>query len=81
MKLPSNSDPRWRAYLLNTSARPPLNFLALKIFLGRVTITLGSTPSDEDLRGAIQQFRELLEKNQNLPSVKTDVAALFGSPS
>ncbi|HRE27959.1 MAG TPA: hypothetical protein PK954_15065 [Anaerolineales bacterium] len=81
MKLPAPSDPRWRTYLLEGTSRPPLNFLALKIFLGRTEVTLKASPSENAVFQAIQQFRELLDKNQNLPSVQKDVAALFGSLS
>ena len=81
MTLPAPSDPRWRSYLLDGTSRPALNFLALKIFLGRTEVTLKATSSDEAIRQAIQQFRELLEKNLTLPSVQKDVAALFGSRS
>jgi len=95
MKLPAPSDPRWRTYLLEGTSRPPLNFLALKIFLGRTPlnflalkiflgrteVTLKASPSENAVFQAIQQFRELLDKNQNLPSVQKDVAALFGSLS
>lgn len=81
MTLPAPSDPRWRSYLLDSTSRPALNFLALKIFLGRTEVALKGTTSDDAVRQAAQQFRELLEKNLTLPSVQKDVAALFGSRS
>lgn len=81
MTLPAPSDPRWRSYLLDSTSRPALNFLALKIFLGRTEVALKGTSSNDAVSQAVQQFRELLEKNLTLPSVQKDVAALFGSRS
>ena len=81
MTLPASSDPRWRSYLLDGTSRPALNFLALKIFLGRTEVNLKAANTEASMLQAVQQFRELLEKNQTLPSVQKDVAALFGSQS
>jgi hypothetical protein len=77
MLLPPVSDRRWRDVVTGT-VQYDFDFLAIKIFLGRISINLMRDSSEASIAGCVEELRHLLAKNANLPSAQRDIAKIFG---
>jgi hypothetical protein len=75
--LPPTTDPRWRD-IVTGKADYEFEFLALKVLLGRLRVTLTTDGSPAALDGCVKQLRNLLEETADLPKASRDIARMFG---
>ncbi len=64
--------------ILTGKANPQFNFLALKILLTRLKMSIKKDPQLSGYYTYKREIVDLLAKNQNLPSVQKDVQIIKG---
>ena len=72
MTIPPANDPIWKDMLLKRKSFD-FEFLAVKMLLGRLIMDVERDPSDGNLEKCANQLRELLAKNEQLPSAQSDI--------
>jgi hypothetical protein len=74
MEVPSPTHPRWAEILLG-KVTVQVRFLGLRLILGRLKSSVAATPGS--LPAAIKDLREFFDAVRQIPSVQTDLEALF----
>lgn len=74
------NNPVWRN-LVTSKTQVNLGFLAANVLLTRLKMELRHSQSDDDIRSASKSIFDLYMQNQQLPTVKKDIAALLGRSS
>jgi hypothetical protein len=74
MEVPSLTHPRWAEILLGTFA-VQVRFLGLRLILGRLKSSVAATPAS--LPAAVKELREFFDAVRHIPSIQTDLEALF----
>ncbi|MBN2695296.1 hypothetical protein JXR93_11600, partial [bacterium] len=52
---------------------PQFSFLAIKIFLGRVKMSLATDSSEQNINRLAAELRELFIKNESIPTLQKDL--------
>jgi hypothetical protein len=78
MVLPASSHSIWKD-LLTGKVKLDFQFLALKMMLGRIQITLQSDTSQAQFNKSVDDIRNLLIQNANHPKVQSDLALLLSN--
>lgn len=75
MTIPLASDVIWKDLLLKRK-QFDFEFLALKMLLGRLIMSVEHDPSDANVEKCVAQLYDLMDKNQHLPSAMNDIQKL-----
>jgi hypothetical protein len=75
MTIPLASDAIWKDLLFKRK-QFDFEFLALKMLLGRLIMSVEHDPSDANVEKCASQLYDMLEKNQHLPSAQHDIQKL-----
>jgi|WetSurMetagenome_2_1015567.scaffolds.fasta_scaffold1790649_1 hypothetical protein len=78
MTVPASSHPIWKD-VLNGKIKHDFQFLALKMMLGRIQITLKADPSQAQYAKCVEDLRNLLMQNANHPKVQNDLSMLLSN--
>ena len=77
MDIPTLSNPIWKDIVKN-KVNFNFEFLAVKILLARLKLTVKYDPSPETIENCAAELRNLFVKTGRLPSVKKDLKKIFG---
>lgn len=77
MKIPPQSAPQW-VDIVTGKRIYNLNFLAAKILLGRLVMTVKDNPSQENIEDAVELLHQLYTYNCKTPTVSQDIKTIFG---
>lgn len=72
MTIPPASAQIWKDLLLRNRTFE-FNYLALKLLLGKLSMDVEHDPSAENILRCAGQLHDLLARNVNLPSAKSDI--------
>ena len=75
MDIPAANNPKW-AEILNGAKKYDFDYLAIKVFVGSALVQVKFHP--ERLGDFTVELRELLVKNQHIPSAQRDIKKIFG---
>ncbi|MCE1188161.1 MAG: hypothetical protein LWX56_03390 [Ignavibacteria bacterium] len=73
--VPSTTHPKWKA-LVCGDTKYEFSSLATKIFMGRVTLSVKSDPSVENVQKKIKEVHEYFLKNEK--TLQNDIHKIFG---
>ncbi len=76
MEIPALSNPVWVNIVLG-KVQPAFGFLATKIFLGRVKMSLSFDSSQQNINKLAAELRELFVKNVSIPSLQKDLELIL----
>jgi hypothetical protein len=77
MDVPGADNQAWKDIVTGTR-KFTFDFLAAKIFMGRVMLRLQSDSSPEMVSKCAGELREVFAKNAQLPMVQQDIKKIFG---
>jgi hypothetical protein len=77
MAVPGKIDPKWKK-LLTGEITPDLNFLAVKMLLGRLNLKYKKDPSNATATACITELVTFFEKNAAMPAAQNDLKKIFG---
>ncbi len=77
MDVPSKTHKAWTEVVTGKKACQ-LKFLAAKILLGRVVRSVKENPSPDNISSAVEQLRNIYEKNVDMATVQDDLKTIFG---
>jgi hypothetical protein len=77
MDVPPVEDEVW-TNIVSGKVKYPLDFLAAKILLGRLTLKVKSNPSPSMLQKCSSDLHYLYAQNSDLPCVQRDMKQIFG---
>jgi hypothetical protein len=78
MEIPSQTNPMWEDIVTGRKTCR-LQFLAAKILLGRLIRSVNTDRSPENVQASVEQLHAIFANNLAVPSVRDDLASLFGS--
>ncbi len=76
MDVPNATHVAWKD-VLSGKTKYPLEFLAAKILLGRLTLRVKNDPSPATLQACAQELHNLYAQNADLPNVQNDLKHIF----
>ncbi len=77
MSVPPSTHRAWMD-IVTGKEKHDFDFLAAKMVVGRVQMTVMQDPSVGTIQRCANEVREVFAKNSNLTKVKTDLAKIFG---
>ncbi|MBN2694874.1 hypothetical protein JXR93_09450 [bacterium] len=75
MDIPSVDSPIWRK-LVTGEKSVDFSFLAIKVFLGRAKLMIGSDSSEENIKKVSLELRDLFLKYSSIPTIQKDIELL-----